>query len=400
MARDDITAFASIRPARFSPTADSEYKRSVSDLPPSTGIVIVGAGFAGAATAWSLGRAGLGPGVVVEREGSWGVHASGRNAAMVRLAESDPVAGVLAHRSLPALREIDREIGGVLQQVGGLTLAGERGVAEVVALHDALQRAGVPVERLSPRTARERFAFLKHARFATALWCADDGVVDIHGLLGYYLARARENGFALHTACSAEALIVEGGRVRGVRTSRGEVRADIVVDAGGAWAGRLAGAAAPLPLQALRRHLFVSAPAADVTPDAPIVWIEDEALYFRPESGGLLLSPCDETPWPPGPPPIDAAAAQLLAEKMARAVPGFADLAIRRQWACLRTFAPDRRPTIGPDPRLPGLMHVSGLGGFGMMCSAAVGELAADLIAGRKPEWIDPALVAPARLAR
>ena len=172
------------------------------------------------------------------------------------------------------------------------------------------------------------------------------------------------------------------------------MRADCVIDAGGPWAGRLGEGVAPLSLQPLRRHLFVSAPTGHVPVEAPIVWMEDAAFYFRPDSGGLLLSPCDETPASPGTPSVDPAAAELLAEKISRYAPGLADLAIRRSWACLRTFAPDRHPLIGADPRLPGLFYVAGLGGVGMMCSAAVGELVADLLTGKSPDWIDPTTVA------
>jgi D-arginine dehydrogenase len=194
---------------------------------------------------------------------------------------------------------------------------------------------------------------------------------------------------------------VEGGRVTGVDTARGRVRADLVVDAGGAWAGRLgrdpSGAGSALPLQALRRHLFVTGSPAGGHRRSPYAWIEDAAFYFRPEGDGLLFSPCDETPMAAGDPPTDPAAADLLAEKLSRHAPAFTDLPVRRTWACLRTFAPDRRPIIGPDPDLPGLFHVSGLGGFGMGASAAVGELAAALIAGERPDWIDASLVSPTR---
>jgi D-arginine dehydrogenase len=193
---------------------------------------------------------------------------------------------------------------------------------------------------------------------------------------------------------------VEAGRVTGLETSRGRVRADVVVDASGAWAGklgRLGSGGTPLPLQPLRRHLLVTGPPAGGHLRSPYAWMEDAAFYFRPEGDGLLFSPCDETPMAAGDPPIDPAAADLLAEKLSRHAPAFTDLPVRRSWACLRTFAPDRRPVIGPDPDLPGLFHVSGLGGFGMGASAAVGDLAAALIAGERPDWFDPAPVSPAR---
>jgi glycine/D-amino acid oxidase-like deaminating enzyme len=69
--------------------------------------VIVGAGFAGAATAWALSRMGLGPGVILEQEPSFGVHASGRNAALVKLSESDPVIRALARRGLSGIRSLE-----------------------------------------------------------------------------------------------------------------------------------------------------------------------------------------------------------------------------------------------------------------------------------------------------
>lgn len=358
---------------------------------------MVGAGFAGAATARALGRAGLGPGVIVEQEASWGVHSSGRNAALVRLAESDPLIADLAWRSLAEFRRLDQAGTPLLHPTGGLTLAGAAGRHQLASTLTSFARRGIPGALLPHAQALDAFPFLASLEFDAALLCQADAVVDIHALLGLYVAQARDAGFVLQTDCRAEELIVEAGRVTGVHTRAGDIRADVVIDASGAWAGRLGRAASPLPLTPLRRHLFVSAPTTVMPREAPYVWFEDAALYFRPESGGLLMCPCDETPDTPGLPSTDPAAAELLADKLTRHAPGLADLAIRRSWACLRTFAPDRRPIIGADPTLAGLFHVSGLGGFGMMTSAAVGELAATLLADRTPDWVDAAVVSPAR---
>ncbi len=76
-------------------------------LPAHVPVVIVGAGFAGAATARALGLRGLGPGVILEQEETYGVHASGRNAAILRLIESDPVIDLLAARSAAQIRSLD-----------------------------------------------------------------------------------------------------------------------------------------------------------------------------------------------------------------------------------------------------------------------------------------------------
>lgn len=367
--------------------------------PRSTRWVIIGAGFAGAATAWALARSGLGPGVVLEQESTYGAHASGRNAALLRVAEADPVIRALALRSAAQIERFERESRGLLQPTGGLTLGGRDTASALERERRALAESGLATEVWPADRARARVPLLDAVEFDAALWCPREAVVDIHALLSLYLRLAREGGFALVTGCPVEKLLVDGGRVGGVRTPRGEIRAEMVVDASGAWAGRLGRGPAPLPLTPLRRHLFVvGSPAGDLA-GLPFVWHEDGAFYFRAEGDGLLCSPCDETPAQPGDEATDPAAAEWLAAKLARYAPRLADMPLKRSWACLRTFAPDRKPVIGPDPDHPGLFHVSGLGGFGMTASAAVGELAATLLAGRTPDWIDAAAVSPRRFS-
>jgi len=369
-----------------------------SPLPSATRWAIVGAGFAGAATAWALARRGLGPGLILEQEATWGAHASGKNAALAKIAEGDELICRLAMRSLRTLQAFDGGTGELVRSTGGLTLAHAELAQELEAQRDTLRRGGLPGVMMTSAEVGASFPPLAGLDFDVGLWCPVEGVVDVHALLTRYLQEAKSSGFRLHTSTAVRDLLVEGGRVVGVATDRGDVRAELVVDASGAWAGRLGRGASPLPFRALRRHLFVSDRiGADLT-RLPFTWVEDAGFYFRPEGDGLLLSPCDETPSEPCSPSTDLAAAELLAEKLARHAPAFADLAIRRAWACLRTFAPDRRPAIGFDAERPGLFHVAALGGFGMTTSAAVGELAAALIAGSVVDWIDADDVAPGRL--
>ena len=121
---------------------------------------------------------------------------------------------------------------------------------------------------------------------------------------------------------------------------------------------------------------------------------------LTPEVGGLLLSPCDQVPWPAGPPRRDPAMLELLAEKLAAGCPPLAGLPIKAWWAGLRTLAPDGRFAIGPDPRLQGFFWVAGLGGHGMTGSAAAGDLAAALLVGEVVDRDLARAVDPARLAR
>jgi D-arginine dehydrogenase len=365
-------------------------------LPSEVNVVVIGAGFAGASVAAALTRAGVTSGLVLERELLPGSHASGRNAAIARQVEADPVLRKLVIEGVRRLRGKTVDGSPVFRPTGGLYLTqGEPHPAAEWC--DQLHEQCVPAELLSADKARQRFPFLGSFQFDFALFSPTDGIVDIHTLLGNMLAEARHAGFELITDCACESLIVEGSVVRGVQTTRGEVRAQIVVDAAGAWAGCLGRESSPLPLKRLRRHLFVSDDTGLLPQNAPLVWAVEVEYYVRPEGAGLLLCPCDETEQTSGIPEVDSRAQDLLVDKLLQNAPGLAAVSLHRSWACIRTFAPDRLPVIGWDPEIGGLFHVSGLGGFGMTTSLAVGDIASTLICGGAVEWIEAGAFSPER---
>ena len=358
--------------------------RTLSDVD----VVIIGAGFAGASTAAALARAGVTKGLILEREPLPGSHASGRNAAMARQLETDSTLLKLTVEGVRLLRAKYVDQRPVLNQTGGLYLAHGKPDREL-GWQNQLQQCGVFSELLSAAQAHQRFPFSTSFRFDHALFCPTDGIVDIHALLSDMLAEAGRAGFELIADCTCQSLILRGSVVRGVRTTRGEFCAPIVVDAAGAWAGCLGRESSPLQLKRLRRHLFVSGDSSLLPRDAPLVWDLEVAYYIRPEGTGLLLCPCDETEHPAETPSVDPQAEDLLVDKLLEHAPGLANITLRRRWACLRTFAPDRFPVIGWDPDIEGLFHVSGLGGFGVTTSLAIGEIAAARIGGGTVDWIE-----------
>jgi len=368
-------------------------------LPASASVVIVGAGFAGAATAWALARRGGTDGLVLEKEEVPGFHASGRNAGILRQVESDPVLRRLALQGVALIARLDGGRGELWRRTGAVYVGGEASSARFAGLARALREEGAEAEVLTRDAALSRWPALGACRFATALLAPGDGVADVHALLTRFLAAAQPS-FAVRTSCPVLDLRPAGHAGLVVVTTAGEIRAPLVIDASGAWAGRLGRPHEPLALQPLRRHLLVSEEDGGFAADHPVVWDLDAGYYLRREGEGLLLSPCDESPQAPGEAVPSPEAASWLAEKLALQAPRLGDLGIRRSWACLRTFAPDRRPFIGWDPQLAGLFHVSGLGGFGVSTSAAVGELAAALAAGEAGDPLLAAAFSPSRPVR
>ena len=136
---------------------------------------------------------------------------------------------------------------------------------------------------------------------------------------------------------------VDAGRAQGIELAGGEVvDADAVVLAPGAWAATLgASCGAALPLQPLRRHLAQLDPADPVDAHGPTVWALGVEVYFRPESGGVLASPCDEVPWPPSLPPTDANALETLAREVIREDVGEAQGCCELGGVVARTEEPD-----------------------------------------------------------
>lgn len=343
-------------------------------------VAIVGAGIAGAATAWWLARRGSHQVVVLEREPDPGTHSTGRNAAILRSLMPDPVLGQIACESARFFRNppdgfADRS---VLDPVGVFLAAPADEASGLLSW----ARGGPGAEVVDAAELYRRIPLLAPG-IAAAVLLRGEGVLDVHAILHGFLRGARAAGAELRTVCRATRLRLQGHRVAGLDTTGGFLQADKVVLAGGGWAAELAlDAALPMPLVPKRRHLLVTERLPQVDPRWPVLWIAGDEFYFRPESGGLLMSGCDAVPVAPEEGErTDPAEVERIATKAARWLPALAGAGAAHVWAGTRTFAPDQRFLVGPDPRVEGLFWVAGLAGHGITCAPAVGDLAAAWIA-------------------
>jgi len=361
--------------------------------------VIIGAGIAGAATAYFLARRGEQV-LLLEREKLPGTHSSGRNAAILRSFVGEPAHYRLAHESLSFYRNVPEGFSPhpLLNPVGLILAAPDEGVESL------LDSAGEGLDdpdtaELDPQDVHRRIPIIK-GDVARAIHRPTEGVLDVHGILDAFLRGARSAGAEIALGRGDGVLELIGGRVAGVRMQDSQIPAEKVVIAGGGWAQSIAGrVGVALPLVPFRRHLLVTGPLTVVDPGWPVVWIAGDEFYFRPESGGLLICACDSAPVSPDlGETVDPDIFNVLDAKVARWIPTASDVPAMRLWAGMRTFAPDNLFVIGPDPRLEGLFWVAGLGGHGMTCAPAVGSLAADWIAAGTSSHPSAETLAPARL--
>jgi D-arginine dehydrogenase len=243
---------------------------------------------------------------------------------------------------------------------------------------------------------------LKDGYAAAGVFEPDSSDVDVHALHQGFLRVARAHEAQVFTEVEAASLEFVKGRWD-VHTSVGDFRAPVVVNAAGAWADTVAVSAGAEPVGIMpyrRTAMVIDPPTGYATANLPLTIDAEETFYLKPDAGLLLLSPADETPSPPcdaQPTEIDVA---IAVDRITTAT--ILDIKhIRRKWAGLRCFAPDRSPVVGFDPQAHGFFWLAGQGGYGIQTAPALSQLAAALIRRETPSGdlarFDCASVSPSR---
>ncbi len=397
-------------------------------------VAIVGGGIIGCAAAWYLTRRGLRVGLY--EKGRIAGEQSGKNSGFVRKQGRDEREMALIVRSLELWRGINAEIGEETGFVshGNLAVAADAdALARMEAWLGIARAFGVDSRVLGAAELGKAFPRLRPG-FAGGLFTRSDGQAE-PTLAAPAIARAlRGAGADVQENVVVEELIREGGRVTGLRTERGEVRAGTVIVAAGLWTrlflsrygvelpqsdlkvsvGRTApfdhgltvpawtartlvrprhdggltislGTMGPLDFEPTWRNL---APAPRFL---PTFLANREATRIR--LGGRFLEDrrwvatytgarrdrYDEIRVPDVPPNV----AVLDASRKAAAIDfTFPDpLELVESWACRIDVTPDAVPVLGSIPGLPGLVVATGMSGHGFGISLGVGEAIAELVA-------------------
>jgi D-arginine dehydrogenase len=346
-------------------------------------VVVVGAGIAGAAAAAELSATR--DVVLVERELLPAQHASGRSASILSETSGHPVVCGLARLSRPFFeRPPDGFVDHPLLGPRGLVWVGESGDEHLL---DELARRATHVAPDSRRLTVEETSgllpsFSPAAIAAGAVHEPSAMTIDTAATIEGYLRLLRRHGGNVTTGAEAMRLRREPAGTWLVETPAGSWRALAVVDAAGAWVDDVArrAAVAPIGCTALRRTAALC-PAPDAVAGWPLVMDVAGRYYCEPETGGLLISPADETPLEPcdaRPDELDVA----LALERVRDATGLPLRSVRRAWAGLRTFAPDRVPVLGEEPTAPGYWWLAGQGGAGIKTAPAMAQLLTALMDG------------------
>ena len=346
-----------------------------------TDVVIIGGGIAGASVGFRLG--GRCDAVILEAEEQPGYHSTGRSAALYTATYGHPIIRGLTAASREFLADPPGDFADtpLLYPRGALWVAREdqrvrlEGYLAEVATFEPTVRACSLDESLSLCPVLER------SYVATAIFEARASDIDVHALhRGYLRSFKRAGGRLVTGARVCRIQPVAGGWE--VETADERYACRVVVNAAGAWADEVAvlGGAIPVGLRPKRRTAITFDSAAQ-SHTWPCVLDLDEEFYFKPDAGRILASPADETPVPPSDVQAEELEIAMTVDRIERAT----TLRIERitaKWAGLRTFTADKVPVVGIDPLAAGFFWLAGQGGYGIMTSPALGELAAEIILG------------------
>jgi len=355
-------------------------------LPQTADAVVVGGGTVGAWCAYFLRQAGLERVVLVEK-GLLGQGASSRAAGVVRMQGGTPEAvrlGIWSRRFYLGQRaELGTDSGFVSQ---GYLLpcftAAEVGAAkERLAMQSAF---GIGAVWLDPDEVDAVNPALAPGQTLGGTFCADDGYISPPRNVAAYTVALLSTGVTVAERVAFRGLLTDGGQVRGVTTSDGEVHAPLVVLTGGpklAQVGALAGIR--IPAGGVRHQVAVTEQHPDLHPGrVPMVFDLSAGLYWRPEEGGLLFGMSNPEEPPGENRSVDHDYLARMRTRLEFLVPATVGLGLRRVWAATIDYTPDHLPIIGPaagrDGPLAGVT-VACAGGAGMMWGPGVARAAADV---------------------
>jgi sarcosine oxidase subunit beta len=352
--------------------------------------IIIGGGGHGLATAYYLARTHGITRVAVLEKGWIGGGNTGRNTTVVRsnyfYPESVALYG-LAHRLYQGLsRELNYNI--MLSQRGMVTVCHSMAEMEIAARTvNAMQINGADAELFSAEDVRRVapiYNFSPDARFPVfgGVWQASAGTARHDAVAWGYARAASRLGVDIIQNCEITDLLIEGGRCRGVVTSRGPIRSDRV---GMAVAGHSSVLAAKagfrLPIISYALQACVSEPVKPVL-DTVVLSLGTGTYASQSDKGEMVVGGgLDRIPsygQRGNLPVLETVVAGLL-----EMFPVLRQLRLMRQWAGIVDVVPDSSPIIGESP-LPGLYLNCGWGTGGFKAIPAGGTLLAHLIATGK----------------
>jgi glycine cleavage system aminomethyltransferase T/glycine/D-amino acid oxidase-like deaminating enzyme len=359
-------------------------------LPSRARAVVVGGGVGGCAILYWLARLGWSDVLLVERadltSGS-----TFHSAGLVGQLRGSLGLTKMMMSSVELYRELGDEVGLETgwREVGSLRLASSQERMEELARQAGWAKTfGLPLELVSAEEAQRHFPPMSTDGVLGAAYLPTDGYVDPSQLTFALAEGARRRGAEIATRTRVTGIRVERDRVTAVETDQGDVETELVVNAGGMFAGEIGAlAGVVVPIVPMAHEYLITRPAG-VPLDVPTMRDPSLLVYFRGESGGLVMGGYERHPAPWG---LDGIPAdfngRLLEEDWPRfeelmenalvRVPSLGDMEVVRLVNGPEAFTPDGEFILGPTD-VRGFWVAAGFCAHGLAGAGGMGKLVAE----------------------
>jgi 4-methylaminobutanoate oxidase (formaldehyde-forming) len=367
--------------------------------PKETRVVIVGGGIVGCSLAYHLTKQGWRDVVLLERKKltcgtTW--HAAGLVGQLRATANMTR----LAQYTAELFTTLEQETG----QATGFKQNGSISVATTEERFEEWKRGasmastfGLEVEVISPGEMKARWPLLNIEDVVGGVWLPKDGQTNPIDTTVALAKGARSGGALIFEDTKVTAIHHAGGRVTGVATDQGDIKAEFVVNCGGMWAreiGLMCGV--NVPLHACEHFYVLTEEMAGLSPDLPVLRDQDACAYYKEDAGKLLLGAFEANakPWGMDGIPEDFAFDELpedfdhfmpVLEGAVHRVPALQEVGIRKFFCGPESFTPDDRYMLGEAPELGNLFVAAGFNSVGIQSAGGAGKVLAQWMAEGHP---------------
>jgi FAD-dependent oxidoreductase domain-containing protein 1 len=379
-------------------------------------VVIIGGSVVGSSVAWNLRRDGFrGRIVIVERDPTFARASAFLAMGGIRQQFCTAVTVRMVQHSVAIWKEFDQRFAtpsytprAWFRQRGYLFLADAATGPALMHRFEAERRAGARVQLLSRDDIRALVPDLELDDIGFGVLGPEDGYAAPREVLRGFRAAAETAGVEYVTD-EVVSIAVSSGATSGVDLASGaQLSAPVVVNAAGAWSGRVAAfAGLNVPVEPMRQMLFRATLAKRWPYRFPMVidpggvhWRHDDAAADGdPDRIIVALTRWDEPVGENFEPANERWDREFL-PALIRRVPAFRDLTDVEGWAGLYEMTPDHNPVLGEHPALRGFIFASGFSGHGLMMSPATGKIVSEIVRTGKSTTFDVSIFAPDRFDR
>jgi 4-methylaminobutanoate oxidase (formaldehyde-forming) len=359
--------------------------------------VVVGGGVGGCSILYWLARLGWDDAVLLERaeltSGS-----TFHSAGLVGQLRSTLSLTKMMMSSVDLYRSLEAEVGLETgwRQVGSLRLASsEERMQEIARQAGWAKTFDLPLELISPSEAQQLFPPLSTEGVLGAAYLPTDGYIDPSQLTLALAEAARRRGAEIHQRTRVTGVRLRRGRVEAVETDEGEIETEIVVNAAGMYAGEIGAlAGVNVPIVPMAHEYLITKPSG-LPLEMPTMRDPSLLVYFRPESGGLVMGGYERhcAPWG-----LDGISADFnsrlleedwprfeeLMENAVARVPSLAEMEVVRLINGPEAFTPDGEFVLGPSD-VRGFWVAAGFCAHGLAGAGGMGKLVAEWIVDGTP---------------